>query len=57
MSIKPFLTLYRKGQLSAFLSIGSMLKPFYKLVFLAAAKEGGFFDRLSAGPVEFEELE
>ena len=56
MSIKPFLTLYRKGQLSAFLSIGSMLKPFYKLVFLAAAKEGGFFDRLSAGPVEFEEL-
>jgi len=26
MSIKPFLTLFRKGQLSAFLSIGSMLK-------------------------------
>lgn len=56
MSIKPFFALFRKGQLSAFLSTGSLLKPFYKLVFLAAAKEGGFLDRMSAGPVEFEEL-
>jgi len=56
MAIKPFFMLFRKGQLSAFLSIGSLLKPFYKLVFLAAAKEGGFLDQLSDGPVQFERL-
>jgi len=56
MSIKPFFTLYKNDQLSAFTGSGALLKPFYKLVYLVAAKEGGLFELFSRGPVGFEQL-
>jgi SAM-dependent methyltransferase len=56
MSFKPFLKLLKNQQLSAFISSATLLKPFYKLVFLAAAKENGLLELLSVGPVRFEQL-
>jgi len=56
MSFKPFLKLWKNDQLSTFISSGTLIKPFYKLVFLAAAKENGMLERLSPGPVTFEQL-
>jgi 4-hydroxy-2,2'-bipyrrole-5-carbaldehyde O-methyltransferase len=56
MSIKPFLRLLKNDQLSAFISGGALLKPFYKLTYLVAAKDAGLFELLSSGPVGFEQL-
>jgi SAM-dependent methyltransferase len=56
MSTKPFLRLIKNKQFSTFISINALLKPFYKLSYLAAAKNNGFFDLLSEQPVIFEEL-
>jgi SAM-dependent methyltransferase len=56
MSFKPLVKLWKNDQLSAFISSSTLLKPFYKLVFLAAAKENGLLDLLSSGPVKFEQL-
>jgi SAM-dependent methyltransferase len=56
MSIRSFLKLIRNDQLSAFTSSAALLKPFYKLVYLAAAKKDGLFDVLSGGPAQFEQL-
>jgi 2-polyprenyl-3-methyl-5-hydroxy-6-metoxy-1,4-benzoquinol methylase len=56
MSIKPFFRLFRNDQLGAFLSVNALFKPFYKLTYLAAAKECGLFDLLCGEPVEFEQL-
>lgn len=56
MSIRPFLKLLKNDQLLAFTNSAALLKPFYKLVYLAAARKGGLFDLLSGGPVRFEQL-
>ena len=47
MSFKPILKLLKNNQLAVFSTSGALLKPFYKLVFLAAAKEGGL--RIAVG--------
>lgn len=56
MSIRPLLKLLKNDQLLAFTNSAALLKPFYKLVYLAAARKGGLFDLLSGGPVRFEQL-
>jgi 4-hydroxy-2,2'-bipyrrole-5-carbaldehyde O-methyltransferase len=56
MSIKPFFKLLKNGQLSVFTGSGALLKPFYKLVYLVAAKDAGLFELFSCGPVRFEQL-
>lgn len=56
MSLKPFLHLWRNGQLSALLGVGAELKSFYKLTYLAAAGEAGLLNRLASGPSNFESL-
>ena len=56
MSFKPFLRLWRDGRLSALLGVGSQLKSFYKLTFLAAAGESGLLERLATGPATFDAL-
>jgi hypothetical protein len=50
MSIKPFFQLFRDDQLSPFIRSNALLKPFYKLVYLVAAKNSGFFELLSDRP-------
>ncbi len=56
MSIRPLLKLLKNDQLLAFTNSAALLKPFYKLVYLAAARKGGLFDVLSGGPMRFEQL-
>lgn len=56
MLIKPFFKLFKNDQLSAFMSINALFKPFYKLSYLAAAKNNGLFDLLSRQPLAFEKL-
>jgi SAM-dependent methyltransferase len=56
MSIKPFLKLWGSGQLSAFTGINALIKPFYKIVYLAASKDSGLSDLLYEKPVAFEQL-
>jgi SAM-dependent methyltransferase len=57
MAIKPFFKLYQADQLSAILSIGAQLKPFYTLAFVAAAKQSGLLDLLRNKPAEFAQLD
>lgn len=56
MSIKPFLNLIANHQLSAFIGCSSLLKPFYQLNYLAAAKECGLFDLLLDAPKSLDHL-
>jgi SAM-dependent methyltransferase len=56
MSLKPFFRLLRDGRLSALLGVGSELKSFYKLTYLAAAGEAGLLNRLADGPVTLDSL-
>ncbi len=56
MPLKPFLRLWRDGQLSALLGVTGELKSFYKLTYLAAAGEAGLLNRLASGPVTFDSL-
>lgn len=56
MFVKPFLKLLRRNQLSAAISINVLLKPFYKLTYLVAAKQSGLLHLLSEKPVSFEKL-
>ena len=56
MSLKPFFHLLRGGRLTALLSVGVTLKPFYKLTYLAAAGETGLINRLADGPATFDAL-
>ena len=56
MSIKPFFKLLKNDQLSTFTGSGALLKPFYKLVYVAAAKECGLFELLADTPKGFEAL-
>src|SRR5262245_40632651 len=56
MNSKTLLSLFQNGQLPLFLNLHVLLKPFYKLCYLASAKTNGLFDLLSAKPVPFEQL-
>jgi len=56
MSIKPFLKLISNRQLLALTGANTLLKPFYQLNYLAAAKECGLFDQLLDTPKSFEQL-
>ena len=56
MSLTPFLRLMRNRQLLSALRITALFKPFYKLSFLAAAKNCGLLDALSARPLTFDDL-
>lgn len=56
MFIKPFLKLFKNDQLAALTGINALFKPFYKLTYLSAAKQGGLLDLLSQGPASFEQI-
>ena len=56
MSFKPFLRLWRQGQLSALLGATAEFKSFYKLTYLAAAGEAGLLTRLASGPATLNSL-
>lgn len=56
MSIKPVLKLIMNNQLQALTGSNALLKPFYQLNYLAAAKECGLFDLLLAAPKSFDQL-
>jgi len=56
MSIKPLLTLIKSNQLLTLSGSNALLKQFYQLNFLVAAKEGGLFELLKDGPKEFGQL-
>jgi SAM-dependent methyltransferase len=54
MLLKPFLRLLRDGRLAPLMKLGSELKPFYQLTWLAAAGEAGILKRLTAGPATLD---
>ena len=54
MLLKPFLRLLRQGRLKPLITVGTGLKPFYQLTWLAAAAEAGILHQLAAGPVSLE---
>jgi SAM-dependent methyltransferase len=56
MSIKAFLKLLAKNQLLALTGSNALLKPFYQLNYLVAAKECGLFELLLNAPKRFEQL-
>jgi len=56
VSIKPFIKLMQRGQLTAFTGINALFKPFYRLTYLAALKQGGLMDMLAQRPMAFDEL-
>jgi 4-hydroxy-2,2'-bipyrrole-5-carbaldehyde O-methyltransferase len=56
MSIKPVLKLMMNNQLLALTGSNALLKPFYQLNYLVAAKECGLFELLMDAPKGFEQL-
>jgi len=56
MSIKPFLKLMKNDQLLALTGSTALLRPFYQLNYLVAAKECGLFETLLDAPRSFAEL-
>lgn len=50
MSIKPILKLMMNHQLLALTGSNALLKPFYQLNYLVAAKECGLFELLLDAP-------
>jgi 4-hydroxy-2,2'-bipyrrole-5-carbaldehyde O-methyltransferase len=56
MSIKPVLKLMRNNQLQALTGSNALLKPFYQLNYLVAAKECGLLELLLGAPKSFEQL-
>jgi len=56
MSFKPFLRLWRDGQLSALLGVTAGLKSYYKLTYLAAAGEAGLLKRLASAPASLDAI-
>ena len=56
MSIKPVLKLMKNNQLLALTASNALLKPFYQLNYLVAAKECGLFDLLLDAPKSSEQL-
>jgi len=57
MYIKPVLKLAMNHQLLALTGSTALLKPFYQLNYLVAAKECGLFDLLLGSPRNFEQLD
>lgn len=56
MSIKPILKLMMNNQLLALTGSNALLRPFYQLNYLVAAKECGLFELLLHAPKRFEQL-
>jgi len=56
MSIKPVLKLMMNNQFLALTGSNALLKPFYQLNYLVAAKECGLFELLLDAPKGFEQL-
>jgi 4-hydroxy-2,2'-bipyrrole-5-carbaldehyde O-methyltransferase len=56
MSIKPLFKLIRNDQLLAVTGSKALLKPFYQLNYLVAAKESGVLELLVDAPKGFEQL-
>jgi 4-hydroxy-2,2'-bipyrrole-5-carbaldehyde O-methyltransferase len=56
MKIRTLANILRSGQLLAGLKLLGMLKPFYRLTFLAAAKSTGLFELLSDKTIPFDQL-
>jgi SAM-dependent methyltransferase len=56
VSIKPILKLIMNHQLLALTGSNALLKPFYQLNYLVAAKECGLFELLLDAPKGFEQL-
>lgn len=56
MSLKPLVRMLRDGRLTALMGVGSQLKPFYKLTFLAAAGQSALLNRLAASPATLDAL-
>ncbi len=56
MSLKPLVRMLRDGRLAALMGVGSQLKSFYKLTFLAAAGQSGLLTRLAASPATLDAL-
>ena len=56
MSIKPILKLITNNQLTALTGSNALLKPFYQLNYLVAAKECGLFELLLDEPKSFDQL-
>jgi len=56
MSVKPILKLLMNRQLLAVTGSTALLRPFYRLNYLVAAKECGLLDRLRNAPSSFEQL-
>jgi SAM-dependent methyltransferase len=56
MLLKPFFGILRDGRLTALAGVGSELKSFYKITYLAAAGEAGLLQRLAAGPATLDAL-
>jgi SAM-dependent methyltransferase len=56
MSIKPLLKLMKDGRLPALTGSSALLKPFYQLNYLSAAKECGLLELLHDTPQNFEQL-
>src|SRR5271157_5111531 len=56
MSIKPVLKLVMNNQLLALTGSNALLRPFYQLNYVVAAKECGLFELLLDAPKGFEQL-
>lgn len=56
MSIKPILKLISNNQLLALTGSNALLRPFYQLNYLVAARECGLFELLQDAPKGFEQL-
>lgn len=56
MSIKAVLKLMMNHQLLALTGSNALLKPFYQLNYLVAARECGLFELLLDAPKRFEQL-
>ena len=56
MSLRSFIKLVGNHRLSAFPGVNALFKPFYKLSYIAAAKECGLLDKLRAAPMEFDRI-
>ena len=54
--IRPFLKLFRQAQFQALIRAGLLFKPFYRVVYLAAAKRSGMLDLLSKEPAAFDRI-
>ena len=56
MFIRPLVKLFRSKQLAAALGLKGLLRPFYRISYLVAAKDSGLLELLSRDLVRFETL-